>query len=74
MYYAQRSTAQADATTYADTYNTTRTYFIERTTDLRPASPFLLLSGNIMGQSISTTYTDTNGIGPGPFLYRVGVQ
>lgn len=53
---------------------TNRTYFLERAADLGAASPFSLLSSNIVGQSGTTSFTDTNAVTPGPFFYRVGVQ
>jgi hypothetical protein len=46
-------------------------YLLERRTNL--AAPFTLLQGNILGQTGTTTFTDTmvtNGKG---FFYRVGV-
>jgi hypothetical protein len=51
-----------------------RIYFLERATNLGAASPFSLLTSNLVGQPGTTTYTDTNAAGPGPFYYRVGVQ
>lgn len=51
-----------------------RTYFLEHATTLGAASPFSLLTSNIVGQAGTTTFTDTNAIGDGPFIYRVGVQ
>jgi len=53
---------------------TNRTYFLERATNFNAEPPFALLSSNIVGQAGTTTYTDTNAVGPGPFFYRVGVQ
>jgi hypothetical protein len=47
-------------------------YFLERNANL--AAPFMVLASNILGQAGTTSYADTNGTGPGPFLYRVGVQ
>jgi hypothetical protein len=49
-------------------------YFLERSTDLSAAPPFMLLAPNILGHPGSTTYTDTAATGPGSFFYRVGVQ
>jgi hypothetical protein len=51
-----------------------RTYFLERATNLGATSPFLLLTSNLLGQTGTTSYTDTNAVAPGPFFYRVGVQ
>ncbi len=50
-----------------------RIYFLERSTDLSAYPAFALLAANIAGQPGTTSYTDTNTAGPGPFLYRVGV-
>lgn len=47
-------------------------YSIERATN--PATPYSVLQSNILGQVGTTSYTDTNAIGGGPFFYRVGVS
>jgi hypothetical protein len=47
-------------------------YFLERGIDL--GAPFLPIATGIVGQSGTTTFTDTNALGTGPFFYRVGVQ
>jgi len=51
-----------------------RTYFLERATDLGSQPPFSLLKSNIIGQTGATSLVDTNAVGKGPFIYRVGVQ
>jgi hypothetical protein len=51
-----------------------RRYFLERGTNPGAQPPISLLTSNIVGQAGTTSYTDTNAIGPGPFFYRVGVQ
>lgn len=51
-----------------------RTYFLERATDLGAAPAFSLLTSNLVGQTGTTSFTDTNAVGPGPCFYRVGVQ
>jgi hypothetical protein len=49
-------------------------YFLERGTDMGAQPLFLPLATNIVGQPGTTTFTDTNAVGAGPFFYRVGVQ
>jgi len=51
-----------------------RTYFLERATNLGAVPPFSLLISNLVGRAGTTSYTDPNATGPGPFFYRVGVQ
>ena len=46
-------------------------YYLQCSTNL-PA--FLTLQSNIVGQAGTTSFTDTNAVGAGPFYYRVGVQ
>ncbi len=52
----------------------TRTYFLERNTNLGVAPFFLPLSSNIVGQAGTTTLLDTNAAVLGPVFYRVGIQ
>ncbi len=52
---------------------TNRTYLLERANNFSAPSPFSLVASNIVGQAGTTTFTDTNAVGPGPFYYRVGV-
>jgi hypothetical protein len=49
-------------------------YFLERASDLSSPSLFSTIATNLPGQPGTTTYTDTNATGTGPFFYRVGVQ
>src|SRR5262249_31432217 len=51
----------------------TRLYYLQRSIDLSHGT-FSTIQGNIAGQAGTTSYTDTNAVGPGPFFYRVGVQ
>jgi hypothetical protein len=53
---------------------TNRTYSVERATDLGTQPVFSTLTSNIAGQPVTTSYTDTNAIGDGPYFYRVGTQ
>ena len=48
------------------------TYFLQRAA--QPGAPFMTIQSNIVGQTGTTSYTDTNAVGNGPFFYRVGVQ
>jgi hypothetical protein len=48
-------------------------YFLERSTNLASQGSFAPIVTNILGQAGTTTYADTNAVGPGPFCYRVGV-
>jgi hypothetical protein len=47
-------------------------YFLEWSANL--AAPFTLLATNIIGQTGTTSYADTNATGNGPFFYRVGIR
>ena len=51
-----------------------RKYWLERASDLGTQPPFSMVKSNITGLVGTTSYTDTNAIGSGPFFYRVGVQ
>jgi hypothetical protein len=51
-----------------------RTYFLQSSTNLGVHPAFSTIQSNIIGQTGTTTYDDTNAIGNGPFFYRVGVQ
>ena len=48
-------------------------YFIQRGTNLSSKPPFSTIQNNITGQADTTSYTDINAVGDGPFFYRVGV-
>ena len=49
-------------------------YFIQRSADLSVQPSFSTIQSNIIGLPGTTSYTDTNAAGDGPFFYRVGVQ
>jgi len=50
------------------------TYYLQSITNLGLQPAFSSIQSNIVGQASSTTFTDTNGTGAGPYFYRVGVQ
>jgi hypothetical protein len=51
----------------------TRLYYVQRSEDLARRE-FPTIQSNIVGQAGTTSYTDTNAVGRGPFFYRVGVK
>ena len=53
---------------------TTRSYSVQRSTNLGASPPFTNIASNIVGQSGTTFFTDTNATGQGTFFYRILVQ
>jgi len=51
-----------------------RIYYVQRGTNLLMQPAFAGIQSNIIGQPGTTSYTDTNAVGNGPYFYRVGVQ
>jgi hypothetical protein len=50
------------------------TYYVQRSTNLVVEPAFLSVQSNLLGQTGTTIYTDTNAVGSGPVYYRVGIQ
>jgi hypothetical protein len=51
-----------------------RKYFVERSSNLLDQPAFQIIQSDISAVSTTTSFTDVEAVGPGPFFYRVGVQ
>lgn len=51
-----------------------RTYFLQGSTNLASQPAFTTIQSNVVGQPDVASFLDTNAVGTGPYFYRVGVQ
>ncbi len=51
-----------------------RVYYLQRSTNLAPSTPFSSIQSNIFGQAGFTTFFDRSATNPVPYFYRIGIQ
>jgi hypothetical protein len=52
----------------------TRTYYVQRSTDLAQPNSFSSIKSNLPGQTATMTFVDQTATNTGPYFYRVGIQ